>query len=125
MAADPARAGIMQCPAEIGVAQHVADVPQAMRAFDSEPHHRWINAQFSDGPPDQMAWLAPDATHKVKDGFTNVWTFGLAAEGTWLSCGYTGTSMVVSFRLPETVRRCQVRYDSRVSPPAATAVDCR
>jgi hypothetical protein len=73
------------------------------------------------GRQDQ-AWLAPDATRKSGATFTNVWRFG---PGTWLACGYTGTSVVAAFRLPDSVRTCEVRYDAKTSPETATAIDCR
>ena len=45
--------------------------------------------------------------------------------GIWLACGYTGTSMVAAFRLPDGIRSCEVHYDANFSQPAATTIDCR
>jgi hypothetical protein len=120
-----ARAAPQHCPDQIKVEQHTVGLPAGLRAFDSEPRHNWVNAQFSDGSPDEQAWLAPDSTRRSGASITNVWRFAPAAGGTWLACGYTGTSLVVAFRLADTIRTCEVRYDANTTPPSATAVDCR
>jgi hypothetical protein len=120
-----AGAAPQHCPDRIRVEQRVVELPAGMRAFDSEPLHNWVNAQFSDGSPEEQAWLAPDSTRKSGASIINVWRFAPSAGGTWLACGYTGTSVVAAFRLPDTVRTCEVRYDASTAPPSATAVDCR
>jgi hypothetical protein len=119
-----ASAAPMHCPGQITVEQRAIQLPADLQAFDSEARHVWVNAQFSDGPPSEQAWLAPDSTHENGKSVTNIWRFTASASGTWLACGYTGTSLVAAFRLPDSVRSCEVRYDKTFSPPAATAVDC-
>jgi len=113
------------CPAQLSVEQRAVDPPAGFQLFDPSPSHQWDNASFSDGPPEQLAWLAPDTTQRRGKSFTNVWTFGPDGNGTWLSCGYTGTSLVLSRRLPDSTRRCEVHYDATMTPPVATAVSCR
>ena len=105
--------------------QRAANAPDGFRPFDREPSHRWTNAQFSDGPPEEMAWLAPDSTQRRGTAATNIWTFTPSGRGTWLSCAYSGTSIVLVKRLPDSVRRCEVRYDTAMSPPPATELSCR
>lgn len=112
-----------RCPATLEVEQHAIGVPAGAQAFDAEPRHPWTNVQFSDGPPNEQAWLAPDATRKAGKSFVNAWTF--TSPDTWMACGYTGTSVILAFRLADSIRSCEVRYDAGVSPPAATTVDCR
>jgi hypothetical protein len=121
----PAWAAPMHCPDQIKVEQRAVQLPAGVQAFDREPQHNWTNAEFSDGPPNEQAWLAPDDTKKSGASFTNIWRFTPAKSGTWLACGYTGTSLVVVSRLPDSVRTCEVRFDANTSPPTATAVDCR
>jgi len=120
-----ARAAPQHCPARIEVRQTATDVPAGYQPFDSEPQHQWTNAQFSEGPPSEQAWLAPDTTGRQGKALVNTWTFVNSPEGIWLSCGYAGTSIVVARRLPDTIRRCEVRFDMTIAPPAATAIDCR
>ena len=123
--AGPALAAPVQCPPTLAVTQTASAVPQGMQAFDAEPNHVWTNVQFSDGPPKEQAWLAPDSSKPSGKTFTNIWSFGTSAGGTWLSCNYTGTSMVLSYRLPDAVRSCSVKYDANMTPAIATAIDCR
>jgi hypothetical protein len=121
-AAVPAWAAPQHCPDALQVEQHAVAVPGSFQTFDAEAGHRWVSAQFSDGPPNEQAWLAPDTTRKNGSSFINVWRL---SPGTWLACGYTGTSLVAAIRLPDSVHKCEVRYDANVSPLAATSVDCR
>jgi hypothetical protein len=119
------RAAAPLCPDRLTVEQRAIDPPSGFRPLDREPTHAWTNAEFSDGPPEDMAWLAPDGTRRRGSTVTNAWTFGPTSQGTWLSCAYDGTSIVLTTRLPDRIRHCEVRYDTTMSPPPATAVNCR
>ena len=125
LVAGQAVAAPVQCPPTLAVTQTATAVPPGMQALDAEPNHAWTNVQFSDGPPKEQAWLAPDSSKPSGKTFTNLWTFGGSPGGIWLSCNYVGTSTILSYRLPETTKSCSVRYDSSVTPSAATAIDCR
>ncbi len=120
----PARAAPVQCPGELLIFQRVVDPPAGTRAFDRAPKHPWDNAEFSEGPPEEQAWLAPDSTKREGKTFTNHWQFAKSG-GIWLSCDYQGTSMSVALPLSKTVTACSVTYDNEVSPPRATSVACR
>jgi hypothetical protein len=120
-----ARASPVHCPEQLNVDQRAVDVPTGLQAFDTESRHHWVNVQFSDGSPVEQAWLAPDSTRRQAKSFINLWRFTPSGAGIWLACGYTGTSMVAAFRLPDGIRSCEVHYDANVSPPAATTIDCR
>ena len=122
--ATPAWPATIVCPAQIEVEQHATHLPATMKALDRERNHRWTSVEFSDGPPEEQAWLAPDETHTSGATFTNVWRFPPGAAGTWLGCGYTGTSVLAVMRLPDSIRVCTVRYDASVTPPSATTLDC-
>jgi hypothetical protein len=123
--AAPAMAAPVQCPPTLSVTQTAGTLPAGMQALDAEPKHNWTGVQFSDGHPKDQGWLAPDSSKPSGKTFTNVWTFGASAAGNWIACGYTGTSMVVFWRLPDAVKTCSVKFDSGVSPPSATGIDCR
>jgi hypothetical protein len=45
--------------------------------------------------------------------------------GYWLSCAYSGTSMVASRRLSEKIRSCEVEYETRFSISVAKQVSCQ
>jgi hypothetical protein len=115
----------VSCPAALTVQQTAPNPPAGMKILDIARDHPWTNAQFSDGPPEQQAWLAPDSTRRRGQETVNTWRFSPSADGVWLSCVYIGTSLTAAFRLPKTVRGCEVRYDETVSPAAAKFVTCQ
>ena len=65
---------------------------------------------FSDGPPEEMALLAPDSTLKNKGGLLSTWMLD-KSEQTWLICGYDFTTIQLSKRLPAKLKKCFVQTD--------------
>ena len=127
-----ANAAAPACPASLEVAEAAAAVPPGFRAFlNGDPptetlgrpaEHRLDTIMFSDGPPNEMAWLAPSAG----GGNAQRWDFTPGpGAATWLSCGYLATSVIVSIPLPAPIRSCRVNYDPAVSPPTARGLACR
>jgi hypothetical protein len=125
-------ATVSACPAAIDVAESPAAVPAGFTAFlNGDPPtetlgraaaHRLDTISFSDGPPNQMAWLAPSSGGKGAQR----WDFSPGpGAATWLSCGYLATSVIVSMPLPARTTSCRVNYDSATSPPTATGFACR
>jgi hypothetical protein len=121
----PGHAATVQCPPELLIFQRVVDPPAGTRAFDRAPKHPWDNAEFSDGPPEEQAWLAPDGTRRDGKTVINHWQLAKSTNGVWLSCDYQGTSLSVALPLPKPVTACDVTYDNTVSPPRATSLTCR
>ena len=127
-----ASAAAPACPASLDVVEAPGAVPPGFRAFlNGDPPtqtfsrpvaHRLDAIMFSDGPPNEMAWLAPSA------GGTRAqrWDFTPHPGGaTWLSCGYLATSVIVSMPLPAATRSCRVTYDAATSPATAIGLACR
>jgi hypothetical protein len=121
----PGHAAPVQCPPELLIFQRVVDPPAGTRAFDRAPKHPWDNVSFSDGPPEEQAWLAPDSTQHNGKTIINRWRFAQSTDGVWLSCDYQGTSLSIALPLPKPVTACEVSYDNTVSPPRATSLTCR
>ncbi len=113
----------ISCPAELAVEQKSPKPPEGFTVFDVSDGHSLSNIQFSDGPPDQKAWLAPSKTTKAKGSFTNLWELG-GAEGSWISCAYGQSGLVASRRLPDTIRFCRVKFDTQYDPALAVSVSC-
>jgi hypothetical protein len=113
------------CPTQIDVQQGARQPPSGFDTFNVGDSYPLINIQFSDGSPDQKAWLAPTSTTKAKNGTYSVWAFELPNDGIWMSCVYNRTSVVASVRLPAAVTSCRVNYDTHFTPPAATTVECK
>jgi hypothetical protein len=113
------------CPPEIQVEQKVIGLPTDWKESDSQREHRFVNVMFSEGEPSNQVILAPAGQKKGKHALVNAWVFSPSAAGYWLSCAYSGTSMVVSQRLPEKITSCEVEYDTNFSVPVAKRVSCR
>src|ERR1700693_834698 len=79
------QAAPVHCPDQINVEQRAVDLPTGLQAFDAPGRHVWVNVQFSDGSPDEQAWLAPDSTRKSGKSFINVWRFTASDPGIWLA----------------------------------------
>jgi hypothetical protein len=120
----PAGAAAPQCPPKLLIFQRAMDPPAGTRVFDRAPQHPWANVEFSEGPPEEGGWLAPDSTRHAGKEFVNHWKFSKSG-GIWLSCDYQGTSMSVVVPLAKTVTACDVTYDSDVAPPQATGFKCQ
>ena len=113
------------CPPEIQVEQKVIGLSADWKESDSQREHRFVNVMFSEGEPSDQVILAPTRLKKGKRTLVNTWIFLPSATGYWLSCAYTGTSMVVSQRLSEKITSCEVEYDTNFSVPVAKRVSCK
>ena len=113
------------CPSEIQVEQKVIGLPTDWKEADSQREHRFINIMFSEGEPSKQVILAPTQQKKGKRTLVNTWVFSPSASGYWLSCAYSGTSMIVSQRLSEKITSCEVEYDASFSVPVAKRVSCK
>lgn len=112
------------CPEEISVTQRVDNLKEGWTAYDEQPQHRFLNVLFSEGDPGKQVILVPTQQKKRMKGQTSTWLFGPSVEGYWVSCEYTGTSVVVFKKLPENIRSCIVEYDANFSAPVARSVKC-
>jgi hypothetical protein len=113
------------CPPEIQVEQKVIGLPSEWKEADSQAQHRFVNVMFSEGEPSKQVILAPTQQKKGKRSLVNTWVLSSSASGYWLSCAYSGTSMIVSQRLPEKITSCEVEYDASFSVPVAKRVTCK
>jgi hypothetical protein len=116
------------CPATLEVIETPAAVPPGFRAYqDRNPPaeakgapttHGLSTIMFSDGPPEQQGWLAPDNSTKAG----NDWTFAASQTELWLSCGYLATDVIISTKLPKGITSCRVTLDAAQT---ATGLRCR
>ena len=113
------------CPSELEVEQKAVRVAPTWKSFTLGTPHRLISALFSEDDPMQETTLAPARHQAGKDTSTDTWTFTASPVGYWVSCVYSGTSIVVSQKLPPSVTSCDVEFDIRFTPPVATKISCR
>ena len=81
-----------------------------------------VHIDIFDGPPEEQADLAPDATMRPSAGKTsNIWKLEAGAHGLFVKCGYGKKldgpySRSETIRLPDSVQSC--RADFKNGPAA-------
>lgn len=109
----PTRA--QSCPATISVAQRIDNVPEGWTARQDSVPLRLAAVSFYDGPPEQNASLAPEASGKGKRGIeTEVWKFRPKSGGIWIGCSYASTNITITRKLESDITECIVTYNPRV-----------
>jgi hypothetical protein len=104
------------CPKSIAVTQTADKVPDGWTAGQDKSPNDLSALTFFDGPPDQEASLAYDSWTKRNGLAYGVWHFTPnSSQGTWLSCHYAGTNVVLNKKLPASTSECTVTYDPKVT----------
>jgi hypothetical protein len=107
------------CPESIQTRQSLVG---KMKAWEAGPggsgkqgisQHYLEGVQFSNGPPGERVFLAPDNEHESSDAkrWTARWPMQ-AGDKLWLTCRYRQTTVTVTRQLPSGFRRCLVKYDT-------------
>ncbi|HEX4504535.1 MAG TPA: STY0301 family protein [Alphaproteobacteria bacterium] len=120
------------CPKTIQVSQKPAVIPEGFHGYvDGNPPTADLSAAekveleriaFSDGPPTEIGWLAPDHDERTYQVFTFA---GSKDTPVWLTCGYSNTSIIISMPLPPEIKSCKVTHDPSVQGYPATGMTCR
>jgi hypothetical protein len=118
---------LVDCPRTIAVEQKPAAIPNSWTAADDGLPHRLASVTFFDGPPKEQASLVYDDTASAGKEWTGIWHFGPSPRGFWIACGYSGTSVMFSRRLPAEVKVCRVTYEKEGEGPVGDIqkIDCR
>jgi hypothetical protein len=131
-AAGPVLADAPSCPKSIEVAETIGAIPQGFKAFANgntpsadltvKATRDLGNIQFSDGPPNETAWLAPDNEDR---GF-EMWHFEPSpGKQIWYTCGYSETRVILSAPLPAEIKSCRVKRDASIQGYPATGMTCK
>ena len=122
-AANPA----VDCPRTIAVEQKPVAPPAGWSVADDSLPHRLAGVTFFDGPPKELASLVYDDSATAGKEWTGIWHFAPNPRGFWITCAYSGTSVVLSRRLPTTIRVCRVTYEEERAGPVGDIkkIDCR
>jgi len=113
-----AQPSAVQCPEHVSVEQKAVAPPAGWTVGASKAPHRLEMVTFFEGPPEEEASLAYDDIKNAGKESVAVWTFATSPRGFWISCGYSGTAVVLSRRLPAGVKTCRVTYDKTVQSAA-------
>lgn len=102
-----AAAGI-SCPATIKTEQK-ASAPAAWEIGYGALPIALAQVTIFEGPPSEQASLVYDTEKKLPKEIVLTWNLGPSKRGYWLQCAYSSTTAMISRRLPDTVKHCEVR----------------
>src|SRR5688572_1934526 len=102
---------IVDCPRTVAIEQKPTAPPAGWNAADDGSPHRLASVTFYDGPLAERASLVYDEEVSAGKEWTGVWHFEPNPRGFWIACTYSGTSIVLSRRLPVEVKVCRVTYE--------------
>ena len=89
--------------------------------------NRLAAVTFFDGPPEEKASLVNDSERRAQGKQIATWRFGVKSH-IWISCGYSGTNIVLSRALGDGTKQCMVTYNPRQSIaglPVIEKIDCK
>src|SRR5262245_52091693 len=119
---------LVDCPRTLAVEQKPVETPEGWSAADDGSPHRLDQVTFFDGPPADLASLVYDDEATAEKEWTGIWHFEPNPRGFWIACAYSGTSVVLSRRLPAEVKECRVTYEKEGGEEPVGEVkriDCR
>ena len=102
-----AAAGI-SCPAAIQTEQR-ASAPSPWAVSYGALPIALAQVTIFEGPPSEQASLVYDNEKKLPKETVLTWNLGPSTHGYWLQCAYSSTTAVISRRLPDSVKHCEVR----------------
>ena len=108
------------CPAKISVDRQKLSTPVAGWSViprDVQPH-ALQGVTFYDGDPAEKADLAPDSSKRGQQ----TWEFAAQTKPYWLTCHYSGTTVVIGRQLPKQTKSCTVTFLPNVSIDGAPAI---
>lgn len=102
----------LHCPGNISVKQSLVNKEPGWREGASETPILLAGVTFFDGPPEQKASLVYDSETLLKGKQVAVWRFGSQSQ-IWISCRYSGTTVVLSQPLSKSTSTCKVTYNAK------------
>lgn len=114
-----------QCPERIETVQKVKEPVGVWRESVVPPfsdgtegkrnysEHNLDYVGFSDGVPEERAFLIPDNEHELNSElWVARWEF-INSESIWVSCQYRQTTVQLSQKIPAGIKKCFVQGDDR------------
>jgi len=112
------------CPPEIKVEQKALETPSGWSTLHSRSKHVFINVSFSEDEPSKQFILAPSRERKQKGAIVNTWDFTPSSSGYWVSCTYHETNIVLTRKLSNEIKSCEVEYEKNISSPIVRRFRC-
>lgn len=117
----------VHCPESISVKQTLAKQEPGWKEGTSDTPIRLAGVTFLDGPPEQKASLVNEEEGVMNGKQIATWRFGAKSQ-IWLSCRYSGSTIVLSRALPKSTSSCTVTYNPRqtiAGLPLIEKIDCK
>jgi hypothetical protein len=108
------------CPPSIQTIQTLKGPSNGWEVRDSGAKHDLISVLFFDGHPSYLRSLKYDDDREIGGLEILTWSLDAATEY-WAECHYFATAVALAKPLPAGVRKCQIKYDSRI----VLSIDCR
>lgn len=108
------------CPPTVSISQKATTPPpgwDTTSRSDEEMLHNLSGVNFYDGPPSELVGLAPSDEKTVSKKSHAIWKLDKkrnGGQGLWIECTYTYTHVVLSRRVPDSVRECSVYFDKNL-----------
>jgi hypothetical protein len=117
----------VHCPETISVKQTLSKPQQGWKEGTSDLPNLLAGVTFFDGPPEEKASLVNDSERRVQGKQIAIWRFGPQSQ-IWISCGYAGSSIVLSRALTKGSSGCSVTYNPKVTVaglPSIEKIECK
>jgi hypothetical protein len=110
----------LMCPPTVSVSQKATIPPpgwDASSRSDEAMLHNLSGVNFYDGPPSELVGLTPNDGKTVGNKSIAIWKLDKkrnSGQGFWIECTYTYTQVVLSRRVPDSIRECSVYFDKNL-----------
>lgn len=116
---------VLECPAKISAAPAVSEVPEgwsaSRRAKEQMTEQSFSGAAFSDGHPDELAFLRPSGESMSEGAAMDDYDLSSVTPegGAWLICHYSDTPAFLFKKLDPKPAKCSTARDKADAAKAA------
>lgn len=107
----------LTCPSYAAVSQKAATPPPGWDVTSQSNEamlHNVSGVNFYDGPPNDLVRLTPSDEKTVGNKSSAIWKLYKkrnSGQGFWIECTYTYTHVVLSKRVPDSIKECSVYFE--------------
>ena len=113
LSAELARAQVI-CPPTVDVDQKASATDAAWTVSYSGLRTELAGVTIFEGPPSEMASLAPDDTRTMRETVVQTWKLPQSDKRYWIKCSYENTAAELSREMPAAVTSCKVVFERNV-----------
>ena len=128
LACESAPAVQLMCPPFLETEQGSSQAPEGWSAVVSRAGKLpLVGANFTDGRPEQLADLKGESERRKGKISVTTWNVeGMSPDGLWLYCRYLDTTVVLTQRLPNGLKSCEmISTDDPAAAVPIKSIKCR